>query len=171
MSYQYSDRFSPSESAGNKSMKNALLSVFTFLLVVVMFGFGCKFSTDVESQNETVNSNSSVKGVVTPERENDETKAVSSREIVEAFGKDKDAKRLYRGKTVTIRGKITNINDVFGMSNINLRDSENEIGLVCYLKNAGDKNKVKIGDTVIVRAEIEDTDVGVVSKAEILKIN
>lgn len=171
MSYQYSDRFSPSESAGNKSMKNVLLSVFTFLLVVVMFGFGCKFSTDVEPQTESTNSNPVAKKIVAPESENDESEAVASREIVETFGKDKDAKRLYRGKTVMIRGKITNINDVFGMSNMNLRDSENEIGLVCYLKNAGDKNKVKIGDTVVVRADIEDTDVGVVSKAEILKIN
>lgn len=151
-------------------MKNTLLNLFTFLLILTMFGFGCKFSTDDEPRTETSPANSTVKAAESPQKTTDMMEAVPSREIVEAF-RNKDAKRLYRGKTVTIRGKITNINDVFGMSNINLRDSESETGLVCYLQNAADKNKVKIGDEVVIRAAIEDTDIGVVSKAEILKIN
>ena len=167
MSYKNAERFQPSAPVENKLIKNALLNLFTFLLVVVMFGFGCKFSTDAEpSTVDLANTKAE-----TPLEKDTEIEAVSSREIVEAFRKDKDAKRIYRGKTVAIRGNITNINDVFGMSNINLRESENEIGLVCYLKNAGDKNKLKIGDEVVIRAEIEDTDIGVASKAEILKIN
>lgn len=171
MSYPDTNRFQPNASAGNTLMENALLNLLTFLLVVVMFGFGCKFSTDDEPQTKTPTVDSVNKKAEPPLEKDAEIEAVSSREIVETFRKDKDAKRLYRGKTITIRGQISNINDVFGMSNINLRESENEIGLICYLKNAEDKNKVKIGDEVVIRAEIENTDIGVVSKAEILKIN
>lgn len=147
-------------------MKNALLNLSTFLLVVVMFGFGCKFSTDAEPQLDSSTAESTASESKKPAIE-----AVSSEEIVEAFRKDKDAAKRFRGKTVTIRGNVTNINEFGGIANINLRANDVVVGLGCWLKNKTDKERVKVGDEVVVRAKIEDTDIGVVSNGEILQIN
>ena len=68
------------------------------------------------------------------------------------------AEAKYGGKTLLIRGKITHINDVFGVKALMLRDSPSERGMQCYLQNAGDVKKVKVGDRVTLRGKLRVKD-------------
>lgn len=145
--------------------KRNLLNLFAILLIVVAGSLGCKSNaSNAPSTEKADTSNSSVK------TENTET-PMRSGKIMEAFIKNKDANRIYRGKTFLISGKITNINNVFDQVNINLRENENEQGLAAYLKNVEDKQRLKIGDEVIIRGFVRDDEHGIVEKAEIVKIN
>ena len=82
----------------------------------------------------------------------DAEKPVRSTELVDAFKENKDAANAkYKGKVILIRGKITNINDAFGVKALNLRDSEAAMGLQTYLADNADVEKVKVGDEVTVR--------------------
>lgn len=82
MSYQNADRFSPDAPDENKLVKNALLNLLTFLLVVAMFGFGCKFSTDDEPPTTAPIADSASKKTEKPVEKNAEIEVVSFREIV-----------------------------------------------------------------------------------------
>ena len=77
----------------------------------------------------------------------------------------------YKDKVILIRGKITNINDVFGVKALNLRDSENAAGLQTYLANKSDVEKVKVGDEVTVRGKVRGDGIDVIDDAVIVKVN
>src|SRR5262245_40536972 len=92
--------------------------IFIFLCV-----FGCNLGTTESgtSKNENVN-----KSTVADKKDDAAgEKPVRSTELIEAFKKDKAAANAkYKDKIILISGKITNINDVFGVKALNLRDAE-----------------------------------------------
>jgi predicted butyrate kinase (DUF1464 family) len=148
-------------------MKNSIsLSAIIFVFSLIL---GCGFGKNNEVSK--IESNTQPPIANKKEETNDE-KPVRSTELVEAFKKDKDAANAkYKGKTILISGKITNINDVFGTKALNLRDSESVMGLQTYLENNDDVNKVKVGDEVIVRAKVRGDGTDVVDDAVIVKVN
>lgn len=151
-------------------MKNSL----SILVIIFVFSFilGCGFG----SNNEAPKSENNTQPVANKKEENKaettEEKPVRSTELVDAFKKDKDAANAkYKGKTILISGKITNINDVFGTKALNLRDSESAMGLQTYLENNDDVKKVKVGDEVIVRGKVRGDGTDVIDGAVIIKVN
>ena len=97
---------------------------------------------------------------------------IRSTALVEAFKRDRAAaNEKYKGKTLLIRGRITNINDVFGVKALNLRDSENVLGLQTYLKNAADVERVSVGDEVTVRGKVRGDATDVIDDAVIVEVN
>jgi hypothetical protein len=87
--------------------------------------------------------------------------AILSTQIIQDYEADQaaaDAK--YQGKTLLIRGNITNINDVFGTQALLLRDSEDEVGLQCYLTNNEDATRVQVGQEVVVEGVVRGGELG-----------
>lgn len=151
-------------------MKN----IFSLLVIIFVFSFilGCGFGSNketskTESNTQTVNNKKEESN-----KESSEEKPVRSTELIDAFKKDKDAANAkYKGKTILISGKITNINDVFGVKALNLRDSESVMGLQTYLENNNDVDKVKVGDEVTVRGKVRGDNTDVIDDAIIIKVN
>lgn len=147
-------------------MKNLIsIPVIIFIFICV---FGCGFGT---GSNQTANETNRPTNVVKKEEASDE-KPIRSTELIQAFRKDKAAANAaYKDKIVLIKGKITNINDVFGVKALNLRDSDDAIGLQTYLANSADVEKVKVGDEVTVRGKVRGDGIDVVDGAVIVKVN
>ncbi|MBX7173084.1 MAG: OB-fold putative lipoprotein [Pyrinomonadaceae bacterium] len=152
-------------------MKNTisiLATIFIFSLIL-----GCGFGENKENSRTETNTQP------TPTNKKEETKSensvekpIRSTELVDVFKKDKDgANAKYKGKTIQIIGKITNINDVFGTKALNLRDSEAVMGLQTYLENNDEVKKVKVGDEVVVRGKVRGDGTDVIDNAFIVKVN
>src|SRR5512134_1718383 len=63
--------------------------------------------------------------------------AVPTTTIIQAYKTDQAAADAqYQGQTLRMTGKVTNINNVFDVMALMLRDSESEIGLQCYLADS-----------------------------------
>jgi hypothetical protein len=143
--------------------------------VLLLSILGCNFNTETDAPAASNDNRASAPKSPEKETKNDADSAetpVHSTDLIEAFRKDKDAANAkYKDKVILISGKITNINDVFGVKALNLRDSENEMGLQTYLKDKKDVEKVKVGDTVVVRGKVRGDGVDVVDNAEIIKVN
>jgi predicted small lipoprotein YifL len=157
-----------------------------FSIILIALVFLCLFGCNLGSSNETprtennspansVNQKAENKPESTVTNRNEETagdKPIRSTELVEAFKKDKAAANAkYKDKTILISGKITNINDVFGVKALNLRDNETASGLQTYLANKADVEKVKVGDEVVVRGKVRGDDTDVIDGAVIIKVN
>lgn len=159
--------------------------------LVIACVLGCRFGGASESENKNApvkQSNSARKpeNAATPRPDdepspetNDEpnepeesNEPIRSTALVEAFKRDETAANSkYKGKIILIRGRITNINDVFGVKALNLRDSENAPGLQTYLKNSADVERVKVGDEVTVRGKVRGDKTDVVDDAVIVEVN
>jgi hypothetical protein len=148
-------------------MKN-LISI-PVILVIFLTILGCNFGARNESPKTE---NNTTPPVAQKTEEASSEKPIRSTELIEAFKKDKDgANAKYKDKIILISGKITNINDVFGVKALNLRDSENEMGLQTYLANKADVEKVKVGDEVTVRGKVRGDGLDVIDNAVIIKVN
>lgn len=91
----------------------------------------------------------------------DDSGAIPSTTIIQDYETDPAAADArYKDQTLLIRGRITNLNDVFGTMALMLRDSETEIGLQCYLTDNADAAKVKVGDEVVVRGRVRGGELG-----------
>ena len=150
-------------------MKN-FISILT--ITIVLGGvLGCGFGNRTETPKNETNSSQN-KPTVANKEEIDSEKPVRSTELVDAFRKDKEAANAkYKDKIILISGKITNINDVVGVKALNLRDSDNAIGLQTYLADAADVKKVKVGDEVTVRGKVRGDALDVIDNAVIVKVN
>lgn len=143
------------------------LDISAIIFIFIFVSLGCKTNADNTNRAEKTNNSNTTNKTVTTDSET----PIRSGKIIEAFKKDKDANRVYRGKTFLISGKITNINNVFDQVNINLRENETETGLAAYLKNVADKQRLAVGDEVIIQGLVRDDENGIVDNAEIVKIN
>ena len=150
-------------------MKNSIsIPIIIFALVCVL---GCGLGNRDETPKSEANSAQN-KPAVANKAETDDEKPVRSTDLIDAFRKDKAAANAkYKDKVILIRGKITNINDVFGVKALNLRDGEDAIGLQTYLANASDVEKVKVGDEVTVRGKVRGDGIDVIDNAVIVKVN
>ena len=91
--------------------------------------------------------------------------------IIEAYEADQAAADArYKGKTLIMVGKVTNINDVFGTLALLLRDSADDIGLQCYLTDSADAQKVAVGQTITVEGTITGGELGFFMVAEPCKV-
>ncbi|HSD84165.1 MAG TPA: hypothetical protein VLG46_09915, partial [Anaerolineae bacterium] len=87
--------------------------------------------------------------------------AVPTTTIIKAYETDQAAADAqYQGKTLRMTGKVTNINDVFDVKALMLRDSENDTGLQCYLTDSADAQKVSIGQTIMIEGMIKGGELG-----------
>lgn len=87
--------------------------------------------------------------------------AIPSTVIIQDYAADQAAADArYKDQTLLIRGRITNLNDVFGTMALLLRDSESEVGLQCYLADNADAEKVKVGDEVVVQGRVRGGELG-----------
>lgn len=157
-------------------MKNSIsiLTIFIALVGVLGCGFGNRADAPKNESNTAANQPpvASREEKAANKEETDGEKPVRSTELVDAFRKDKAAANAkYKDKVILIRGKITNINDVFGVKALNLRDSEDAIGLQTYLANSSDVEKVKVGDEVTVRGKVRGDALDVIDGAVIVKVN
>ena len=168
-------------------MKNTMSLLAAALVVACVLG--CRFGGAAESENKNApvkQSNSARKPEKAatprpddaPDEPNDEPadepadEPIRSTALVEAFKRDETAANAkYKGRTMLIRGRITNINDVFGVKALNLRDSENVLGLQTYLQNAADVERVRVGDEVTVRGKVRGDKTDVVDDAVIVEVN
>jgi hypothetical protein len=161
-------------------MKNFLS--MTLIALVFLCTFGCGPGTtnqtpkaENNSPTNSANQKAENKTESPVTNRNEETageKPIRSTELADAFKKDKAAANAkYKDKTILISGKITNINDVFGVKALNLRDNETASGLQTYLANKSDVEKVKVGDEVIVRGKVRGDDTDVIDGAVIIKVN
>ncbi len=150
-------------------MKNSI-SILTIIIALAGV-LGCGLGNRVENPRTEANGAAN-KPATTSKEETDGEKPVRSTELVDAFRKDKAAANAkYKDKVILIRGKITNINDVFGVKALNLRDSDDAIGLQTYLANSADVEKVKVGDEVVVRGKVRGDALDVIDNAVIVKVN
>ena len=150
-------------------MKNSI----SILLIVTALGgvLGCGLGDRAAAPKNEANTASENKPAAV-NKEEDGEKPVRSTELVEAFRKDKEAANAkYKDRIILIRGKITNINDVFGVKALNLRDSADAVGLQTYLANGADVEKVKVGDEVTVRGKVRGDALDVVDDAVIVRVN
>src|SRR5512141_2651619 len=93
--------------------------------------------------------------------------AVPTTTIIKAYEADQAAADArYQGKTLRMTGKVTNINDVFDVKALMLRDSENDTGLQCYLTDSADAQKVSIGQTITIEGNIKGGELGPFMVAE-----
>ena len=93
--------------------------------------------------------------------------AVPTTSIIKAYEADQAAADArYQGKTLRMTGKVTNINDVFDVKALMLRDSENDTGLQCYLTDSADAQKVSIGQTITIEGNIKGGELGPFMVAE-----
>lgn len=91
--------------------------------------------------------------------------------IIEAYEADQAAADArYKGKTLIMVGKVTNINDVFGTLALLLRDSADDIGLQCYLTDSADAQKVAVGQTITIEGTITGGELGFFMVAEPCKV-
>lgn len=91
--------------------------------------------------------------------------------IIEAYEADQAAADArYKGKTLIMVGKVTNINDVFGTLALLLRDSADDIGLQCYLTDSADAQKVAAGQTITIEGTITGGELGFFMVAEPCKV-
>ena len=157
-------------------MKNSI-SILT-LMIVLCCVLGCGFGNRADAPKNETNTTANQPPVASREEkagkkeETDGDKPVRSTDLVDAFRKDKAAANAkYKDKVILIRGKITNINDVMGVKALNLRDSENDMGLQTYLANKSDVEKVKVGDEVTVRGKVRGDGIDVIDDAVIVKVN
>lgn len=151
-------------------MRNSI----SFLAIIFVFSMilGCGFGNNNEVSKTENNNQTPVVDKNESNTQTAEEKPIRSTELIDAFKKDKDAANAkYKGKTILISGKITNINDVFGTKALNLRDSEGVMGLQTYLENNDDVKKVKVGDEVIVRGKVRGDGTDVIDGAVIVKVN
>ncbi|HEY8563487.1 MAG TPA: hypothetical protein VIL74_24120 [Pyrinomonadaceae bacterium] len=150
-------------------MKN---SVSILIIIFVLTGvLGCGFGNRAGGAKDETNG-APDKPAVANKEESEAEKPVRSTEIVDAFRRDKAAANAkYKDKVILIRGKITNINDVFGVKALNLRDGEDAIGLQTYLANGADVEKVKVGDEVTVRGKVRGDALDVIDNAVIVEVN
>ena len=87
--------------------------------------------------------------------------AIPSTQIVKDYEADQTAAdATYQGKRLLIRGNVTNINDVFGTQALLLRDSEDEVGVQCYLTTNADAAKVQVGEEVTVAGVVRGGELG-----------
>lgn len=150
-------------------MKNSI-SVLTIIFVFSCL-LGCNFGSRDTAQTET-NTQQNNQTVASKKEESTSEKPVRSTDLVDAFKKDKDAANAkYKDQTILISGKITNINDVFGVKALNLRASEDAVGLQTYLANSADVEKVKVGDEVVVRGKVRGDGLDVIDHAVIIRVN
>lgn len=148
-------------------MKNTI-SILTIVFLLAC-GAGCGLGERAE--NPKTEANTAPNKPATSGKE-DAEKPVRSTDLVEAFRKDKEAANAkYKDKIILISGKITNINDVFGVKALNLRDGDDAIGLQTYLANTSDVEKVKVGDEVTVRGKVRGDALDVIDNAVIVKVN
>lgn len=145
-------------------------------IAAVVFAFscvlGCRFGDRAEDRQTPASPAANKPAATSQKAETSDEKPVRSTELVEAFRKDKEAANAkYKDRIVLISGKITNINDVFGVKALNLRDNENAVGLQTYLANSADVEKVKVGDEVVVRGKVRGDALDVVDDAVIVKVN
>ena len=157
-------------------MKNSM-SILT-LMIALGCVLGCGFGNRADTPKNETNTAANQPPVASREEkagkkeETEGEKPVRSTELVDAFRKDKAAANAkYKDKVILIRGKITNINDVMGVKALNLRDSENDMGLQTYLANKSDVEKVKVGDEVTVRGKVRGDGIDVIDDAVIVKVN
>ena len=86
---------------------------------------------------------------------------ISTTTIIKAYEADQAAADArYQGKTLRMTGKVTNINDVFDVKALMLRDSENDTGLQCYLTDSADAQKVSIGQTITIEGNQAGAQLG-----------
>ncbi len=92
---------------------------------------------------------------------------VPTADIIKAYEADQAAADAqYKGQTLIMSGKVTNINDVFDVKALLLRESENEPGLQCYLTNAADADGISIGQTITIEGTIKGGELGFFMVAE-----
>lgn len=153
-------------------MKNLIsIPVTIFIFISIL---GCNFGPQTEPPKTENNSPSYTAKTPAAQKTVEATseKPIRSTELIEAFKKDKDAANAkYKDNVILISGKITNINDVFGVKALNLRDSENVLGLQTYLAHKSDVEKVKVSDEVVVRGKVRGDGIDVVDNAVIIKVN
>ena len=93
--------------------------------------------------------------------------AVPTTTIIKAYEADQAAADAqYQGKTLIMTGKVTNINDVFDVKALMLRDSESDTGLQCYLTDSAEAQKVSIGQTITIEGNIKGGELGPFMVAE-----
>jgi hypothetical protein len=150
-------------------MKN-LISMPALILAAAAV-LGCGLGGDAPPRGET--NRAAEKPAEVAEKKAPEAETpVRSTVLVEAFKKDPSAANAkYKDKVILISGKITNINDVFGSKALNLRDSENVLGLQTYLADAAEVGRVKVGDEVVVRGKVRGDGTDVIDSAVIIKVN
>lgn len=96
---------------------------------------------------------------------------IPTTDIIKAYEADQAAADAqYKGKTLRMMGKVTNINDVFDVKALLLRESENDTGLQCYLTNAADADGISIGQTITIEGTIKGGDLGFFMVAEPCRI-
>lgn len=93
--------------------------------------------------------------------------AIPTTTVIKAYEADQAAADAqYQGKTLRLTGKVTNINDVFDVKALMLRDSESETGLQCYLTDSADAQQVSIGQTITIAGTIKGGELGPFMVAE-----
>jgi hypothetical protein len=93
--------------------------------------------------------------------------SIPTRDIIKAYEADQAAADAqYQGKTLRMTGKVTNINDVFDVKALMLRDSASETGLQCYLTDSADAAKVSIGQQIAIEGTLKGGELGPFMVAE-----
>jgi hypothetical protein len=88
-------------------------------------------------------------------------KPIPATQIIDAYLADPvAADTQYKGQTLLITGEIANINEVFDVTALMLRDSEAQTGLQCYLTDSADADKVKVGDIVVIEGAVRGGELG-----------
>lgn len=152
-------------------MKNSRLQLIIPGIFILSVALGCNLGKYLESSSSnTANQSNSARQNTNSESKNS-AEAIRSTEIIKAFDEDvKAANAKYKGKTILVSGKITNINDVVGVKALFLRDSEKEPGLQTYLEDNDDAKKVKVGDEVIVRGKVRGDTSEVLDDAVVVEV-
>lgn len=175
--YKTGNKFCGIERERN-CMKNSFWTLIFVLGILIGATVACKLAQAEDNPTPQRETNvSSPKKESKNERENkkepaatNEETAIRSTELIEIFRSDKNAANAkYKGKTILISGKITNINDVFGTMALNLRDSENAIGLQCYLADNDDVKKVAVGQEVVIRGKVRGDGTDVIDNAVVIQ--
>ncbi len=165
-------------------MKKSRYQLIITGLMLLLAVLGCNLGKYIESTSDNANqsnssqttnrqsTNSEVKKPVertTSEKTSDEP--IRSTDLIKAFEQDMNAANAkYKGKTILVSGKITNINDVAGVKALFLRDSESETGLQTYLANKDDAKKVKVGDEIIVRGKVRGDKFEILDDAVVVEV-
>jgi hypothetical protein len=90
---------------------------------------------------------------------------IDAKVLAQAYVTDaKAADAIYKGKTLTVRGVVSNIKMQFGAPTILLRETENETGVGCWFpEGSTDTETMTVGQTVTVKGTLNQGDATLVT--------
>ena len=160
-------------------MRNSRLQIIIPGIFILSVALGCNFGKYFESSSNNANQSNSAQ---TKNQQNTNTESktsaektstepIRSTELIKVFEEDMEAANAkYKGKTILVSGKITNINDVAGVKALFLRDSEKDTGLQTYLEDNDDAKKVKVGDEIVVRGKVRGDKFEILDDAVVVEV-